>query len=161
MEAKLLLCCSAWAAICAAIYSFLTDHDAELKSRESGLPMSQFLALYALRIMHYTIFLFFSLYAFVADVVRVYDIAVFLFIVMVYVQWMIIRTCILSMLEHHMLFGSLSLQDSLWTILTNVHQKYSHPWIESIGIPHDILYKQRKLALVALAVLLIRIYYSY
>lgn len=168
MNVWLLFAVSVWASMCAALYAFLTDHDPEIKRRESILSNHQLLALYGLRFLHYIVFVFFSLYAFVSDVNIVYDFIVFACLVVIYVQWRIIRTCVLSIFENYMLFGYTTSWDlmcldqsslrKLRTILINVDRKYSQPWIESLGISHTFLYAHCKLIWVALLVLLGRMF---
>jgi hypothetical protein len=178
MNVLLLFAVSIWFAVCATIYAFLTDHDLEIKRRESILSNHQFIALYGLRFTHYVVFVFFSLYAFVADLNIVYDFIVFVSLGLIYVQWTILETCALSMIENRLLFGSTSSRDlqGIRQILLNVDRNdlrfsscclraqicsHSQPWVEILGIPSTFLYEHVDLFWLALAVLLARIYYSY
>jgi hypothetical protein len=168
MNVWLLFAVSVWTAICSAIYAFLTDHDPEIKRRESTLSNHQLLALYGLRFLHYIVYVFFSLYAFVADVNAVYDFIALVCLVLIYVQWRIIKACVLSIFENYMLFGHTTSWDlmrldqsslrELRNILINVDRKYSQPWIESLGIPHGFLHAHCKRIWVAMLVLLARMF---
>lgn len=160
MNVLLLFAVSVWFALCATIYAFLTDHDLEIKHRESILSNHQLLTLYGLRFTHYAVFVFFSLYAFVADVNIVYDVMVFLFLVLIYTQWIILQTCVLSIIENYMLFGSTSSRDlqGIRQILLNSDRTHSQPWVETLGIPSTFLYEHVNLFWLALTVLLARMY---
>jgi hypothetical protein len=158
MNVLLLFAVSIWFAVCAIIYAFLTDHDLEIKRSESILSNHQFIALYGLRFTHYVVFVFFSLYAFVADLNIVYDFIVFVGLGLIYVQWTILETCALSMIENRLLFGSTSSRDLQGIAKRIVDRTHSQPWVETLGIPSTFLYEHVDLFWLALAVLLVRMY---
>ena len=123
MDIQLFSCLCVVVGICITIYIYASSFD------DMGTPelcTFDIAKLYIIRTLHFSIFVFFLFYSFLADISIRNDIIVIFIIVLITLQWYMIGGCILTFMEERILFPE------------RTHSTFNIPFLTLVNMPSYI-----------------------
>jgi hypothetical protein len=145
MDIWLYLSLSGIVGICLSIYAYAIECS-KFNHIELSLSNLNFVKLYLLRAIHFGIFIFYTLYLFFVDISIKNDIIIAGLIVLIFLHWLVLGGCILTILEKRLLFPN------------GINYPEKMPFLSLLNVPEVITDIPDEVILILALLLVRRIY---